>query len=140
MEYYPANMELVYLLQTNSAFLVGAAFVVGLMVGSFLNVVIHRLPVMMERDWKAQCRQYMEQAPSEEDSGLSLAKPRSRCPDCGHAIRFYENIPVLSYLWLRGKCRYCKEPISIQYPLVEAAAALEALGNRNTTGKVVLIP
>jgi leader peptidase (prepilin peptidase)/N-methyltransferase len=124
VEYYPANMELVYLLQTNSAFLVGAVFVVGLMVGSFLNVVIHRLPVMMERDWKAQCQDYMGQAPVEEGPRLSLAKPRSRCPNCGHTIRFYENIPVLSYLWLRGKCSSCQHPISLRYPLIELLTAV----------------
>ncbi len=121
-------MELVYLLQHSPAFFIGSTFVVGLMVGSFLNVVIHRLPVMMERDWKAQCREYTNQPPTEEDSGLSLAKPRSRCPDCGHAIRFYENIPVLSYLWLRGKCSSCQHPISLRYPLIELlTAALSAV-------------
>ena len=66
----------------------------------------------------------MEQAPIEEDSGLSLAKPRSRCPDCGHTIRFYENIPVLSYLWLRGKCSSCRHPISLRYPLIELLTAV----------------
>lgn len=124
MEYHPQSMELVYLLQHNTVFWVGAVFVVGLMVGSFLNVVIHRLPVMMERDWKAQCQDYMGQAPAEELSSLSLAKPRSRCPDCGHAIRVYENIPVLSYLWLRGKCSSCRHPISLRYPLIELLTAV----------------
>jgi leader peptidase (prepilin peptidase)/N-methyltransferase len=117
-------MELVYLLQDNPAFFIGSTFVVGLMVGSFLNVVIHRLPVMMERDWKAQCQDYMGQAPAEEESRLTLAKPGSRCPDCGHAIRFYENIPVLSYLWLRGKCSSCRHPISLRYPLIELLTAV----------------
>jgi leader peptidase (prepilin peptidase)/N-methyltransferase len=117
-------MELVYLLQHSPAFFIGSVFVVGLIVGSFLNVVIHRLPVMMERDWKAQCQDYMGQPPAEEISGLSLAKPRSRCPDCGHAIRFYENIPVLSYLWLRGKCSSCRRPISLRYPFIELLTAV----------------
>ena len=99
-------------------------FALGSAVGSFLNVVIHRLPVMMERDWKAQCREYMGRPPTEEDSDLSLAKPRSRCPDCGHAIRFYENIPVLSYLWLRGKCSSCRHPISLRYPMIELLTAV----------------
>jgi len=121
-------MELVYLLQHNAVFWVGAVFVVGLMVGSFLNVVIHRLPLMMERDWKAQCMEYMGQAPTEEEHGLGLARPRSRCPGCGHSIRIHENIPVLSYLWLRGKCSSCGKPISLRYPLIELlTAALSAV-------------
>jgi len=117
-------MELVYLLQHSPAFFIGSAFVVGLIVGSFLNVVIHRLPVMMERDWKAQCQDYTGQAPAEDESRLTLAKPGSRCPDCGHAIRFYENIPVLSYVWLRGKCSSCRHPISLRYPLIELLSAI----------------
>ena len=117
-------MELVYLLQNSPAFFIGSAFVVGLMVGSFLNVVIYRLPVMMERDWKAQCQNYMGQAPAEEVSDFSLAKPRSKCPNCGHSIRFYENIPVLSYLWLRGKCSSCRHPISLRYPMIELLTAV----------------
>jgi leader peptidase (prepilin peptidase)/N-methyltransferase len=124
VEYYPDTMELVYLLQHSPAFFIGSALVVGLMVGSFLNVVIHRLPVMMERDWKAQCQEYMGQAPAEEKSAFSLARPGSRCPNCGHAIRFYENVPVLSYLWLRGKCSSCRHPISLRYPMIELLTAV----------------
>jgi leader peptidase (prepilin peptidase)/N-methyltransferase len=112
-------MELFYLLQHSPAFFTGTVFLVGLLVGSFLNVVIHRLPIMMERDWQAQCKEYLGEPPPAEQRPLTLAKPASRCPHCGHRIRFYENIPVLSYLWLRGKCSSCKEPISIRYPLIE---------------------
>lgn len=119
MEYHPKHMELVYQLQTNTAFWVGSVFVVGLMVGSFLNVVIHRLPLMMEREWKLQCQEYMGKEPEEKQPALGLARPRSRCPECGHAISWHENIPVLSYLWLRGKCSSCGEPISLRYPLIE---------------------
>jgi len=111
-------MELLYALEQNPALFIGAVFVLGLLIGSFLNVVIYRLPVMMERDWKAQCREYTNQPPVEE-APFNLAKPASTCPHCGHRIRSYENIPLLSYLWLRGKCSSCQAAISIRYPLVE---------------------
>jgi len=113
-------MELLYLLEHSPLLFIGTVFVVGLMVGSFLNVVIHRLPLIMERDWKAQCQEYLGHAEADGDGApLTLAKPASRCPHCGHKIRFYENIPVLSYLLLRGKCSGCGESISIRYPLIE---------------------
>jgi len=111
-------MELFNLLEHNPAFFTGTVFVLGLLVGSFLNVVIHRLPLMMERGWQAQCKDYLGESPAEQDP-LTLAKPASHCPHCGHKIRFYENIPVLSYLWLRGKCSSCRQAISIRYPLIE---------------------
>ncbi len=99
-----------------------AAGVVGLVIGSFLNVVIHRLPVMMERDWAVQCAELRgETAPV--FAPLSLSRPRSRCPKCGHAITAAENIPVISWLSLRGRCRGCKAPISLRYPLVEVATS-----------------
>jgi len=111
-------MELFYLLEQNPAFFTGTLFVLGLMVGSFLNVAIYRLPVMMERDWQAQYQEYLGESPAEE-APLNLAQPASRCPHCNHKIRFYENIPVLSYLWLRGKCSSCQAAISIRYPSIE---------------------
>ncbi|WP_312790514.1 prepilin peptidase [Diaphorobacter nitroreducens] len=103
--------------------------VLGMLIGSFLNVVIHRLPCMMERQWAAECRQYGQDVgllstaalPEADNEPLSLSKPRSRCPSCGHAIRWYENIPVLSYLALRGRCAGCGTRISPRYPLVELA-------------------
>lgn len=95
----------------------------GLMVGSFLNVVIHRLPIMMEREWMAQCAE-MRGETLPPDEPLSLARPRSRCPKCGHAIAALENIPILSWLVLRGKCRACAAPISLRYPLTEALTGL----------------
>ena len=94
------------------------AGVFGLLIGSFLNVVIHRLPIMMQRDWAAQCAELREEAAPEFEP-LTLAKPRSRCPQCGHAISALENIPVLSWLFLRGKCKGCRAAISPRYPLVE---------------------
>jgi leader peptidase (prepilin peptidase)/N-methyltransferase len=93
--------------------------VLGLLVGSFLNVVIHRLPKMMERDWHGQCAELRGEEVSQSDP-LSLAKPRSRCPACGHTITALENIPVLSWLFLRGRCSACRAAISARYPIVEA--------------------
>ncbi len=91
---------------------------VGLAVGSFLNVVIHRLPLMMERDWAAQCAELQGTALAETEP-LNLMKPRSRCPACGHGITALENIPLLSWLLLRGRCSGCGTRISARYPLVE---------------------
>jgi leader peptidase (prepilin peptidase)/N-methyltransferase len=104
---------------------VDAAFagVVGLLVGSFLNVVIYRLPKMLERQWAAECAELAGgKAPEGEE--ITLVKPRSRCRKCGHAIRWYENIPVVSWLALRGKCSQCGTAIGLRYPLVEIATAL----------------
>jgi leader peptidase (prepilin peptidase) / N-methyltransferase len=94
------------------------AGLIGLCIGSFLNVVIHRLPKMMERDWHAQCAELRGETVSTAEP-LGLALPRSRCPSCGHAITALENIPVLSYLYLGGKCAGCGIRISPRYPLVE---------------------
>lgn len=93
------------------------------MVGSFLNVVIHRLPRMMEREWAAQCAELQGEA-IPETPRYDLATPRSACPQCGHHISAIENIPLLSYLALRGRCRQCSARISIRYPLVEALTGI----------------
>ncbi|MGL5976112.1 MAG: prepilin peptidase, partial [Aeromonas sobria] len=100
-------------------------FLFSLMIGSFLNVVIHRLPIMLEREWQAEYRGYF--APDEEAASAeryNLMVPRSACPHCGHAITALENIPLLSWLWLKGRCRDCQAPISARYPLVELLTAL----------------
>ncbi len=110
-------------LLANPAVFAMAAGLLGLIVGSFLNVVIHRLPKMMEADWQCQCAELRGEAPPAVET-LTLATPRSRCPHCGHGITAMENIPVFSWLVLRGKCSACKAPISIRYPLVEAVAGL----------------
>ena len=93
----------------------------GLAIGSFLNVVIYRLPVMLERGWRNQCQELV--SPNKERSApeqrFDLVVPRSRCPYCGHAITALENIPILSFLWLKGKCSDCGKPISWRYPAVE---------------------
>ena len=103
------------------------AGVAGLLIGSFLNVVIHRLPRMLERGWQAQCAELAGDAPAALPA-YNLVVPRSQCPSCGHLIGALENIPVVSYLVLRGRCAACKAPISARYPLVELlAAALAAM-------------
>lgn len=111
------------LLQSSPLFFVVIAGILGLMVGSFLNVVIHRLPKMMERDWRAQCVELNGQSP-EPAPPYNLLVPRSACPHCGHAISAAENIPLLSYLFLRGKCKGCGAPISPRYPIVEAISGI----------------
>ncbi len=94
------------------------ALLAGLCIGSFLNVVIHRLPRMMEREWQAQCAELAGQAPAPQEH-YSLVTPRSACPACGHRISAWQNVPVISWLFLRGKCSACHAAISVKYPLVE---------------------
>jgi len=95
----------------------------GLCIGSFLNVVIHRLPLMLERDWKRDSAELLGVNADEASAELSLSKPASRCPHCGHVIAWHENIPVLSYLKLGGKCSSCKALISMRYPAIEIITA-----------------
>ena len=96
--------------------------VLGLCIGSFLNVVVHRLPLMLERGWREESAELLG-VPVPETPRITLSTPRSRCPSCGHAIPWYENIPLASWLWLRGRCSACKTRISARYPLVEVATA-----------------
>lgn len=103
--------------------LIGACLLLGLLVGSFLNVVIHRLPIMMQRDWTAQCEELAGREPSPQPR-YNLITPRSACPRCGTQISAAQNIPVVSWLALRGRCRACGQPISARYPLVEALTGL----------------
>lgn len=109
---------IVQLLASNPLAFVLCAIVLGLLVGSFLNVVIHRLPIMMQRDWRAQAREFLE-LPAEPASTFNLVLPHSHCPHCDHEIRPWENIPLVSWLALRGKCSSCRAPINKRYPLVE---------------------
>ncbi len=97
----------------------------GLCIGSFLNVVIHRLPKIMEREWRAECAELAGQ-PAPTEPPLSLVSPRSRCPSCGHGITALENVPLLSWLVLKGKCSKCGTKISARYPLVELLAGVGA--------------
>jgi len=114
-------------LAASPAALVAAAFVLGLVVGSFLNVVIYRLPVMLERDWRRQCEELAGREAPADEKPYNLVVPRSQCPACGRRISALENIPVLSWLWLRGRCAGCGSAISARYPLVELlTAALSA--------------
>ncbi|MCK5396175.1 MAG: prepilin peptidase [Gammaproteobacteria bacterium] len=109
----------------------------GLCVGSFLNVVAYRLPLMLERDWKLECHEFLELKPPEIDDSLlsiNLSTPASACPNCGHKLRVWENIPVLSYLFLRAKCSSCATAISIQYPVVELLTGLASVVVAYTLG------
>ena len=101
-------------------------FIIGLLVGSFLNVVILRVPVKLMQDWRMQCRELLElpEDGQKTEPAPGLVKPRSRCPQCGTGIAWYDNIPVLSWLILRAKCRQCGAKIGIRYPLVELLTAL----------------
>ena len=99
----------------------------GLLVGSFLNVVIYRLPRMLERQWAAECAE-ISGKPAADEPVFNLILPRSSCRQCGHQIRWHENIPVLSYLLLRGKCSACHAPIGLRYPLVECVTGLFFFG------------
>ena len=112
------------LLQSSPGAYVALAALLGLMVGSFLNVVIHRLPKMMEREWQAQCAELRNETPAPPSAPYNLVIPRSACPHCGHPIGALENIPVVSYLLLNGRCRQCKAPISPRYPVVEMLTGL----------------
>lgn len=116
--------DIVLLLQSSPTFLIIFVLLIGLMVGSFLNVVIHRLPIMMERGWKQEYQSYFHPEQAEVLTPYNLVKPDSECPKCGHKIRAWENIPLLSWLLLGGKCSQCKTPISARYPLVELLTGL----------------
>jgi leader peptidase (prepilin peptidase)/N-methyltransferase len=114
-------------LSHSPVFLAVATLLLGLCMGSFLNVVAHRLPLMLEREWRRESRELLELPAGPEEPALSLVRPASRCPSCGAAIRPWQNIPVVSWLALRGRCAACRAPISVQYPLVEAATGALSL-------------
>lgn len=108
------------------------AAVIGLVIGSFLNVVAHRLPIMMQRAWQAELAEATGDDPAPDDglpARCDLWAPRSACPHCGHVLRAWENVPVLSYLALRGRCAQCRAPISLRYPLVELVSGLLAIAS-----------
>jgi len=115
-------LEILNVFETTLWLFYATILILSLCVGSFLNVVIYRLPAMLERDWRIQCHEYLELGDARIDDKLqhlSLAKPGSTCPHCGHRIRAWENIPVLSYLFLKGKCSSCNSTISLRYPVIE---------------------
>lgn len=101
--------------------------VVGLLVGSFLNVVIYRLPRMMQRQWRHDCLEYLQLENTDSTETFNLALPKSTCPQCKTPILAHHNVPILSYLWLRGQCAVCKNPISARYPIVELVTALTSM-------------
>ncbi len=129
--------NLIVFLQQNTGLAIILVAVLGLCVGSFLNVVIHRTPLIMRREWRQESAQFWQDEPDlgdshksalkqtvANDAPISLSFPPSRCPNCGHQIRWYENIPVFSWLFLKGKCSGCGTPISPRYPLVEIITAI----------------
>ena len=125
-------MSIIEIWRDSPAFYLSSIFILGLMVGSFLNVVIHRLPKMMKSRWRQECEVFL----SEEDGKplldaqterYNLLTPRSHCPACGHKISALENIPIISYLVLGGRCKACKTPIAKRYPLIELVSALLVL-------------
>ena len=120
-------MVLVDYLAASPAVLAACCFLLGLALGSFLNVVILRLPVMLEQGWREEARMVLSHPQQVEDERVTLARPASRCPHCGTVIPPWRNIPVLSWVLLRGRAACCGQPISVQYPLVELAAGLLAM-------------
>src|SRR5690554_434481 len=119
-------MSVFSLLEASPTFLIVLVFLFGLLVGSFLNVVIYRLPVMMERAWQQEARSLLAMPEEAQADTFNLATPASRCPSCQHQIHWYENIPVVSWLALRGRCSSCSTAISPRYPLIELTAGLIA--------------
>lgn len=126
-------MELFGYLSETPIALISAVGVLGLLIGSFLNVVIYRVPLMLQREWEFQCRELLcesgaaemqDTIPENNAVRFNLLYPNSRCPACEAPIRAWQNIPILSYLLLRGKCANCKASISIRYPIIEAVTAL----------------
>lgn len=121
-------MDLITVLQQNAVFFYITVGVVSLLIGSFLNAAIYRIPIMLERSWREDCEHLFHKEPSSSnEERFNLFVPRSQCPSCGHMITALDNIPVFSYLFLKGKCRSCKTPISIQYPLIEIFTAAVSL-------------
>ncbi|HZX16308.1 MAG TPA: A24 family peptidase [Pseudomonas sp.] len=112
------------LLAGNLPAFVCVGLLLGLLIGSFLNVVVYRLPIMMQRGWREQAREILELPAEPQTATFNLVLPNSSCPHCAHEIKPWENIPVISYLFLRGKCSSCKAPISLSYPLVELTCGL----------------
>lgn len=122
-------MSFILIFQQNPILFTGSCTLLGLFVGSFLNVVAYRLPKIMEADWKQQCSELFgsEDSDKQEKKQLTLSHPSSSCPNCGHKIRALENIPIISWLILKGLCSNCKQPISIRYPIIELATGLLSL-------------
>ena len=121
-----AGGSILAVLEANPSVLVTVCAGFGLLVGSFLNVVIYRLPVMLQREWEDEARTILDLPEGEARAPFNLVKPDSRCPHCGHAIQWYENIPVVSWLALKGRCSSCGTKISARYPAIELVSAIMA--------------
>ena len=136
--------EIAALFAQNLGLFSACVFALSLLVGSFLNVVIHRVPVMLEREWRAQAAALATDGAAPGDAATSqparfnLMVPRSACPSCQAPITASQNIPVLSWLLLKGRCAACKARISARYPLKDGAKAIRALADRTATGKLVI--
>lgn len=119
-------MSLIQSLEQSALFFYLSVAILGLIVGSFLNVVVYRLPIMLQRSWRHECLSFLEQEDTslETTETFNLSTPRSRCPSCQHRISAIENIPILSYLFLKGRCRSCLSSISIRYPVVELVTSV----------------
>jgi leader peptidase (prepilin peptidase)/N-methyltransferase len=121
-------MDTIHFLSENPNFFLMVVAALSLIVGSFLNVVIYRLPRMIENDWNQECRQYLGlKSPSTEPTTLSLSLPFSHCPECQRTLKPWHNIPIISYVVLGGKCAYCKTKISVRYPFVEALTCIASV-------------
>jgi leader peptidase (prepilin peptidase)/N-methyltransferase len=117
-------MNVVTFLAGNTLAFVLCALVLGLLVGSFLNVVIYRLPIMMQHDWRSQAREFLDLPAEPAGATFNFVLPHSHCPHCDHQIRPWENVPLVSWLALRGKCSSCRAPISRRYPIIELLCGL----------------
>jgi leader peptidase (prepilin peptidase)/N-methyltransferase len=122
-------MDLLLLLESSPAAFATVVALLGLLIGSFLNVVIYRLPIIMERTWSQQCQELLELEPADagRERPFNLIWPASSCPKCGHRIRAIENVPVVSYLFLRGRCAACSTRIPTRYPLIELTTAIASV-------------
>ena len=120
--------DIITLMTNSPAYFYTIVVVFSLLIGSFLNVVIYRLPKMLEQGWKSECREFLADELANpiqvNESPITLSTPSSSCPKCQHKIRFYENIPVISWVFLKGKCSQCKAKISLRYPMVELVTAI----------------
>ncbi len=131
MEYFTSITILFSYLNENTDFFLFSVFLLSILVGSFLNVVIHRLPIILTNEWTSDCRYFLSEQTKTEEANegkpvevFNIATPRSQCPNCQHKITALENIPIISWFFLRGRCSSCHKKISIRYPLIELSTAL----------------
>ena len=115
---------LLEILQNSATLLISLVFVIGILIGSFLNLVIYRLPLIMQRQWRHECQNFLELPITDMDQSFNLAFPASHCPHCKTPIKAYDNIPLISFCLLAGKCRDCQATISVRYPLIELFTGL----------------